>query len=508
MNRESKAVKASEIYSRRTDNNTSETDDKKTDKNDSDSKWQSHSHSDSIKGMKNVDIRSVKENVVEAVEKGLSKDKDEIKQLAEKTVGVEAVALAEYNSIKATERTVHNGVKAVRYTVTRFSAENRQKRKENKEYSKNKKNLRKVNKEIRKNDKEIKQINKNADRDKKKAGNGGGEKAKTNQEKVSSLTERQKKLKQRKGQIKRRNREIKKRKTAQRHTRSISIIKQRAKNTAKGIKKDMIRTPNRFALMVADDLEADKLVMTASAGILYNISKAFGNAIKLLMHSIKSILFALFPVLSISIFLMFMIYIMFFSDFDSFFDLGIEKNMISSNEEAEDMGSIITAYITKRRNDMAKEITDSDSQIQVYFVKLEDGVINEASEYINEKSKELGTPTIMTDEWVHSNEADTVLKELAEKMCYRLTDEEAAVYTEENLEAYSGNAVLEPPEQPKEPETDITESKPGGEIGIGGGLGIGIGAGVIKPEQPEPETPAEQTIKKAIIGYYSVSDIQ
>lgn len=483
--------------------------------------------------MNPVDIKSVKENVQQAVEKTASDDKDEIKQLSNMVIGTEAVGLAEINLLSATKHGTENIVKGARYTVTRFSDENRRKRKESREesreYNRNRKEIRQVNKNIRETEREIKRTDRQAKKERK------GEKTeKSNQlgmtsgtmsnhemkrgegkEKISQFQENKEKyiknrnnLKERKKQLTRKNKAIRKRRNAERHTRNINIIKQRAGGSTKGVGKEMIKIPNRFALMIASDLEADKLAMTTASGLLYSISKIFGNTMKLLIQSFKSILMALCPAILISAFAMFMIYIMFFSDFNSYFDMGIEKNMISS-EEPEDVGSIINSYIVNRRNEMAKEIVETDNSIQVYFVKLDDTTVNETVLYINEQSKELAIPTIMFDEWVNSSEADLILKDLANKMCYRLTDEDAAGYMEENLEAYSGNIVPEQPEENTEPETESTENKPGGQIGIGGGIGIGIGSGVTKPEQPEPETPAlEQNVRKAVIGYHSVNEIQ
>lgn len=520
MDRERKTVKASDVYSRRLNNKE---DNGKKIKADAVSTLKNHSLNT---GMKSVDIKSVKANVQEATEKVTSKDKDEIKQLSNEIIGAEAVALAELNSVKATERGTENLVKGVRYTVTRFSKENQQRRNENKEYNNNRKEIGKINKEIKEIDREISRMNNAAKESKKEAGKEGkkeagkesekeagkeSEKRERNsqfQEKKDKYKKRQDNLRKKKEELKGRNRAIRKRKTAERHTRSVNIIKQRAGGAARSAGKDIIRTPNRFTLMLAGDLEADKLVMTTSAGILHYISKMFGNIMKLIINSIKSILFALSPMLLISAFLVFMIYIMFLSDFNSYFDIGIEKNMISS-EEPEDVGSIITTYIINRRKEMAKEIVDNDSSVQVYFVKLDNNVVDESSTYIGEKAKELDTPTLLLDEWIHSDEADIILEDLADKICYRLTEEEASGYSEESLEAYEGNIAPEQPEPSTEPETESTEKPSNGEIGIGGGLGIGIGSGISKPEQPEPETEqSEQQIKKAVIGYHSLNETQ
>ena len=256
--------------------------------------------------------------------------------------------------------------------------------------------------------------------------------------------------------------------------------------------------------MLTNDLEAERLVQNSSLSLAGAATKAMLGMAKLFLASLKSILVALSPLLFLSILMIFMIYILFFTDFESAFDLEIEKEMISS-EDSEDIKEMISVYIMNRRNEMAAEQIGSISNIQVYFVKLDDDKIAEIISYLEDKSKELGNPSLIFESWMQSAEADTILKELVNRMCYILPENEAAVYPEENLEAYSGNPEPEPTEPAQEENT-----QPGIGAGVIGGIAIGgIGIGGIgtgsEGTTPEPET--EQTITKVVIGYHPVNEL-
>ncbi|MBQ4530163.1 MAG: hypothetical protein IJA36_06075 [Lachnospiraceae bacterium] len=495
MSNNHKMVKASEYYSKRvekTEDNASLLSDEsrhllKKEKNDTtyhqSVKNQASGYHSGSAERKPPNVKAVTGNLKEAVKRGSDTDKDEVKMLSHRLLGIEAAALAEWNAAGVVKREAENIAKGTRYTVTRFSKENRDKRNEYNEYYRNKKEMKRINKRIRewKKQEENEIEPKIADKYKKK----------------------QEKAKQERDTLRNRNHSIRKaerkRKVAKRHSQSISVIKSRALSEATDAGKELIKTPNRFMLMLTNDLEAERLVQNSSLSLAGAATKAMLGMAKLFLASLKSILVALSPLLFLSILMIFMIYILFFTDFESAFDLGIEKEMISS-EDSEDIKEMVSVYIMNRRNEMAAEQIGSISNIQVYFVKLDDDKIAEIIGYLEDKSKELGNPSLMFENWMQSAEADTILKELVNWMCYILPENEAAVYPEENLEAYSENP---------EPEATEPEQKENTQTGIGagaiGGIGIGgIGTGS-EGTTPEPET--EQTITKVVIGYHPVNEL-
>lgn len=480
MNNHNKSVKASEYYSRRVTNETEAVTDSPSLK--TETSYNSGYTGRRPPNIKSSNINAVTANLKKAAEQGSSKDKDEVKMLSHRLMGTEAAALAELNTVRTVRRGNENLVKLTRYTVTRFSKGEREKRKERKEYHKNEKEIKRINRQINEWKKEEKKQRKE-------------EKAETESVISEKYKKKQENARKERDALKNRNRTIRKRMVAERHTRSISVIRNRALSGAKETGKELIRTPNRYLLMIADDRDAEQIAIKSFADMARIAMKAMTGMVNMFLASVKSILIAISPLLFAGVLVMFMMYILFFSDFD----IGITKDMIS-NEVSEDATSIISTYIINKRNEMAKEKVDSDNSIQVYFIKLNNETVAEMVTYMEGKSKEQGNPSFMLDEWMQSSEAEMVLETLVTAMCYWIPEEEIAAYPEENLEAYIGNIQPEP--EPAQPGA-------GGGIGIGGEIGIGISSGLTKGE-PESETEpvTEQTVKKAIIGYYSVSEIQ
>lgn len=498
MSNDKKQVKASEYYSRRV---------AKEPEDESGSPERNHAaasvhHSGYTRrkppGIKSCNIDAVTANLKKAAEQSSKKDKDEVKMLSHHLMGTEAVALAELYAARAVKRGAGNIVAGTRYTVTRFSKEERKKRKEPKEYRKNKKEIKWIDRQIKEWKKE--------EKEQRKKEESTGEKP--------VISEKYKKKQENAGKqrdaLKKRNKTIRKTRIAGRHSRRISVIKNRALSVTKETETELFKTPNRFLLMLADDMEAEKLVRNASFSLIGTMTKTMTGIFKLFLSSVKNILIAISPLLFAAVLVMFMIYIMFFSDFDSYFDLGIKKDMISS-EESEDMGTVVTTYIVNKRNEMARELTDNDHEIQVYFVKLSEETVAEAVSYMEERAKELGNPTVLFDEWIQSSEADEILETLVTAMCYRLPEEEVMNYPEEDLEAYNKTGTTEQETVGMEPETGTPpEAEPDIGAGIIGGIGIGIGSGgtggsTTAPTEPEePTEPVGQTGGRAVIGYHSI----
>lgn len=436
--------------------------------------------------LKSPELKSVTGNLKKAVERAETRSPDEIKVFAYIMMSVEATALSELKAVRATRKMTQNTVSAARYTVTYFSKKERQKRKEYGEY-------------YRKRKKAIKQAEKNIKEWKK-------EEAK---EPVAVIKDkyRQKhdEAKAEMEKMKSKNSKIRKSKIAERHTRSISIIKGRAWSDFKGAGKEVLKTPNRMAMMIAGDRDAEKLVTNSAVGIIKTTSKAFARIIKAYIAALKSIMIAISPVFFATLMIVFMMYIMFFSDFDSYFDLGYSRNDITGTAPEMDLKENVTEHIISNREVMAKSAIESDNTVQVYFVRLDDGTINNIVDYMQELAGTNEVPIIMSDYWFSSDEAQDIIEDIAARTCYMLSDEEAAVYVEDDLEEYSGNMPV--PVSEPEPETEPEGTGGSGVIGPGIGAGIGAGIGIIitpaEPEMdPEPET------HRAVIGYHPVSEIR
>ena len=499
MSKDNKQVKASEYYSRRIGKETEAGSDKETNKQKEHITQRNTSRAESSFHIRSSGIDDVTASVKKAAEQISAEEKDEMKMLSRQIVGSEAVVLAELQTARAVKRGTENIVKGARYTVTRFSREGRSRRKERKNYDKNKK-------EIKWAARQIKEWKKEEKTERKKERSEGRKPVLSEKYK-----KKQENLKREQDTLREQNRTIRKKMIAVRHSRSINRIKNRALSVTKETGNELAKTPNRFLLMLADDMEPDKLVRNASFSLIGTVTKTMTGIFKLLLSSIKNTLIAISPLLFAAVLVIFMIYIMFFSDFDSYFDMGIEKDMISS-EASEDVGTVITTYIVKKRNEMAKELTDSDHEVQVYFLKLSEETVDEVVSYMEEKAKDSGNPFILFDEWMQSREADEILETLVTAMCYRLSEEEVQAYPEEQLEAYNQTGTTESETiAGTEPETGTQKEVPP-DIGAGmtGGIGRGIGSvgtGGNAQAPTEPEEPTEQvgqTGGRAVIGYHSI----
>ena len=237
MSNNHKMVKASEYYSKRvekTEDNASLLSDEsrhllKKEKNDTtyhqSVKNQANGYHSGSAERKPPNVKAVTGNLKEAVKRGSDTDKDEVKMLSHRLLGIEAAALAEWNAAGVVKREAENIAKGTRYTVTRFSKENRDKRNEYNEYYRNKKEMKRINKRIRewKKQEENEIEPKIADKYKKK----------------------QEKAKQERDTLRNRNHSIRKaerkRKVAKRHSQSISVIKSRALSEATDAGKNLLK---------------------------------------------------------------------------------------------------------------------------------------------------------------------------------------------------------------------------------------------------------------------------
>lgn len=404
--------------------------------------------------VKSTELKKVKADVKEITRNIANKDSDETKTLMRRMLGVEGVSVAEYDTVKSAKRLTQKAVHTTRYTVTLFSDEEKIKRYE--EYRKNSKDLKKLQKEIKQEEKELKE---------KFPDTGKIAKYRTtvNRKKYAELS--------------RKNGEIKKKRIAQRHTKRVNRIKDNALNNVKNTSKSLIKMPNRYTLMIADDLEAEGLLKNASISVVSSVFKGLNNLIKLFLSTLKNLMIALSPLLFGCVFIMFMIYIVFLSDFSSYFDIDKDSTLISSKETTYNLETLINESLVNRREEMAKEIVGSDKNSQIYFVNIEEFVINDARTSANKKAEEEGIIPVLFNEYISSDAGREFINNLAYNMCYILTDEEAVLY-EGKLTEYSGNI-----------KSDIT-TKPG--IGAGLVIGSDIGTGTNQ--------------KKIVIGYHLMNE--
>lgn len=434
--------------------------------------------------LKSPELKSVTGNLKKAAQRAETRSPDEIKLIAYRMMAVEAAALSELKAVSATRKMTQNTVRAARYTVTYFSKEERQKRKEYGEY-------------YRKRKKEIKQAEKNIKEWEKEEVQEPAailkDKYRQKQDKAKAEIEK----------MKSKNSKIRKSRIAERHTRSISIIKGRAWSDVRGAGKEVLKTPNRMAMMIAGDRDAEKLVTNSAAGILRTTSRAFAGIIKAYIAAVKNVMIAISPAFFAALMIVFMMYIMFFSDFDSYFDLGYSRDEITGTPPEINLNENITEHITTNREIMAAAAIESDNTVQVYFVRLDDETVNDIAVYMQEMAGANEIPTIMSDGWFVSEEAQDIIEDIAARTCYMLSDEEAAVYAEDDFEEYSGNM----PVPVSEPETEPEGTGGSGVIGPGIGAGIGAGIGIIiTPAEPEPQP--EPETHRAVIGYHPVSEIR
>lgn len=399
-----------------------------------------------IDNEKSVKLGSVKDDVREAA----NKEDDEAKELTKRIIGAEGIAEVERDILETTGKIIQKTVHTTRYTVTRFLDEEKRKRYE--EYKN-------TSKELKKKENEVEIKDKKTDKEIQNTGISS---------RYSTTVNRKKYLEK--------NNEKKKSGIAQRHTRSVKKIKGQALNNITDAEKTLIKMPNRYVLMITDDLESEGLIKNVSASIVSNVIKRFNSMIKLFMSTLKNIMIVLSPLLFCCVFIMFMIYIVFLSDFSSYFDIDKDSTLISSKETTYNLETLINESLVNRREEMAKEIVESDENSQVYFVNIEEFVINDVRTSVNKKAEEEGIIPVLFNEWVASDAGREFIKNLAYNMCYTLTDEEAALYTEDKLIEYSGNIKL--------------NTSPG--IGILPGLGSGLEIGINK--------------KNIIIGYHLITE--
>lgn len=429
------------------------------------------------------DLRSVSGNLKKAVSHAKERDRDEVRELTGKLVGMEAVAVSELKTVHLAEKMTGNAVRVSEKTIAVLSKKERQKREEYRDYYKNKRAVRTAKKNIRKWKKE--------------------ERSEPEEILKNKYRMKQDNARSEMTAVRKKNKGIRKKLAVRRHTRSIAGVRKRFLSDMKGGGKELLKVPNRMTLMVSSDSDAEKITAKAGAGITQVLLKGMAEIIKAYLAALKSVMTAISPVLFVSVLIMFMMYILFFSDFESAFDLSVSREDLTGEPAENDLNGMITGSLTDRREEMAAELVAADQSVQVYFLPIPDAVISRAASLIRERASTEGNPSVLFDQWLSTEDAAQTVLQTA--VCYVLPEEEEAACEEAELVAYSGNIPPPEPETepPTEPETEPPTEQEGGITGIGAGIGIGIGMGTGNSE-PEPETEPvtePETENRAVIGY-------
>lgn len=429
-------------------------------------------------------IHRVSGNLKEAVQNVQRNEKNEIRQLSMHARGIRATTMAEYYSVKAVGKTVAAGVQgtcmAARYTRTIFQNQKNPELKESRatywNYYKTKRELQQKKKNLRKLEKREQESEDKTLKDECK----------------EEIEFQMKTLKEEIGTLSRRQKDIKKTLTKKRKSRTTRTIKRKSIHMAEGTVKELTEMPGKVARMLADDLDAEKITTRMTARVSVTIGKLYKGFLKMIWQSVKSVLTLLSPIALVSLFLIFMLYILFFSPLSTEFGINLFSNDMESSE-------IVRNAVTSRRQQLAEEFLMAEPDATVYFVTLDEDTVTDGNDFMKVVARNMYVSEIEMKDWLSdSDEGGHYLNYLAGIMCYRLTDEEAAVYPEENLEAYSGNIQSAPEPEMTRPES--TQPGAGGGIVIGGNIGIGTGSGAAAGGDG---TQAGHSDKKVVIGYHT-----
>lgn len=415
-------IKASEYYSKRATKDNKENivlEELKLKKESDEKKEKAISGSEVQPILKTPEVKKITDNIKKAADKAKSENKSEEKVLTDRVIATEAVLVSEVKTFTSTWQLTEDAVKAARYTVTQFSKPERERREQYRKYYEEKKEIQRAKKNIK--DWKTKE--------KAEAEPVIAEKYRLKQDRANN------RIKALKGK----NLTIKKNMIAARHSKSIMKIAGNSLNTVKSAGVDIIKAPNRSMMMIMSDMEADKLAVNTTFSITGAFTKMYAGALKLLMGTLQSLIYALSPVLLLVIVALFMVYIIFFTDFESYFNLDIKKEDISSN--VEDTDRIITDYILAERDEKAEEMLINNSyNMEVYFWKFEPDVLEEIIMYMELKAIEAQIPSIMLGDWLSSNEAKAILDDILEyRLFYWYPIEISERVEEDYIEPYAGN---------------------------------------------------------------------
>lgn len=422
MTRESKAVNASEVYSRRVHSpvNTNG--------------FHVASHS--------PELNRVSDNFNTAMEAARQNGSD-VKVVAASLKGMYAIGVSETMAAKAavyaTENMAEASIKAIHYTRTIFTdKETRERIKNNRATYKN---YYKAKKEKRKTAREIKNAQKDFEQKKLELNELLASDEITKDEYDSTLDvsknnllrirrEKKEKLKDLEGKKK----TIRKRIIYKRHSRAVKAFQHRAWTSVKSSGSMLAKYPSKAAIMMTDDMEADKLAMKGAFTAGTVVANLFRNLAMIATQAVKSIFMMLSPIMLFSLILFFGIYIIFFSPLSD--EFGID--LLSDNME---ISEIVRNVVTEKREQLATEILMTEPDAIFYFVKLEEETVQDCAGFMRIIARNMYISDIEIEEWLSdSNAGGYYLDYLAEIICYRLTDEEAAAIPDEQKELYVGNS--------------------------------------------------------------------
>lgn len=480
MTRESKAVHASEVYSRRVHSpvNTNG--------------FHAAKHS--------PELDKVSDNLHTAVEAARQNGSD-VKIVADSMKGIYATGVMETMGAKAavyaTENMAEASADLIRDTRIIFTDKETRKQIKNnratyKNYYKAKKEKRKTANAIKKAQKDFEQ--KRMELDEQLESGKISEHTynlRTNMAR-KNLSQFKREQKEKLTDIENKKKRIGKNIVHKRHTRAVHAFRHRTWISVKTSGFMLAKYPSKAAIMIADDMEADKLVMKGAFTTGALVSGLFHNVAMIAVQAIKSVLMMLSPIMLITLVLFFGIYIVFFSPLSTEFGINLFSNDMESSE-------IVRNAVTSRRQQLAEEFLMAEPDATVYFVTLDEDTVTDGNDFMKVVARNMYVSEIEMKDWLSdSDEGGHYLNYLAGIMCYRLTDEEAAVYPEENLEAYSGNIQSAPEPETTRPES--TQPGAGGGIVIGGNIGIGTGSGAATGGDG---TQAGHSDKKVVIGYHT-----
>lgn len=274
------------------------------------------------------------------------------------------------------------------------------------------------------------------------------------------LCKKKKELEKKEAELKKQEEAFKKRKKEEKTGRKQSRRKKRHSRAARHLKGKLggiIREdaavlkssmkPAKKLLMIADDLDAEKLAKQAATTGVRMIVRLFRHMSLFVLTAAKSVLLLLSPLLLLSVFLVFMIYIIFFSPLSSVFQgySGYEDGeafpYLTMWEHADDteIKAAVQAALIERQTELTTELKNTYENVRLISFAPSEEEIKDFTVIMIAMMKADGVYPDDISSWLSAKAGKSKCKELAELVCYVLTDEEvAALYPEVSKEPVTG----------------------------------------------------------------------